>query len=145
VNQITTWLLLALVAVPLAGTARADSVTATLQVSAVVLPHARLQADPAPVAITATDVQRGYRDVSRRYSLKTNAPDRIVLQLNPRLGLTDAVEVGGLRAPLHMEESGLEVIQPLATEFTLTYRLWLKPNVPPGEYELPVQVVASLR
>jgi hypothetical protein len=139
------WLLLALVAVSCAGTARAETTSANLQVSAVVLPHVHLQQDTAPVDITAADIERGYRDVARRYTMVTNEPGRVLLQLNPRLGLTDAVDIAGLRAPLHMADSSLEVSQPLAREFTLTYRLWLKAAAQPGSYALPVQVAAVLR
>ena len=139
------WLVLALAAAAFAGTARAETATATLQVSAVVLPHVRLQQDTAPVAITAADIQRGYRDVERRYTLETNEPERVLLQLNPRSGLTDSVDVAGLRAPLRMADSTIEISQPLARQFTLTYRLWLNAAAVPGSYALPVQVAAVLR
>jgi hypothetical protein len=118
---------------------------ANLQVSARVLPHARLQADASPVSITAADVQRGYLDVSRHYRLQTNAPDRVVLQLNPRVGLTESIDIDGFQAPLRMTDSSLEIIQPLAGEFTVHYRLWLSAVAMPGEYEIPVQVAALLR
>jgi hypothetical protein len=139
------WLALALVAALPLEAARADSARALLQVSAQVLPHVRLQSDDSSVAITAADVQRGYRDVSRQYQLKTNAPDRVVLQLDPRLGLTEAIEVQGLQAPVRVSELGTEVTQPFGPSFTLTYRLWLQPEAAPGEYELPVRVTAIVR
>jgi hypothetical protein len=139
------WRILALVAVACAGTAQAESTSATLQVSAVVVPHVRLQQDPAPVEITAADIQRGYRDVARHYTMVTNEPGRVLLQLNPRLGLTDGVDIAGLRAPLQMTDSSLEVGQSFAREFTLTYRLWLNSAAQPGSYQLPVQVAAVLR
>jgi hypothetical protein len=119
--------------------------SATLPVSAVVLPHLRLQQDASPVDITSADIARGYRDVSRRYRLETNEPERVLLQLNPRLGLTDGVEIGGLHAPLHMADATIEISQPLERQFTLTYRLWLNAAAVPGHYELPVQVAAVLR
>ena len=139
------WLLLALVAALHPGTAGAETASANLQVSAQVLPHARLQADTSPVSITAADVQRGYLDVSRHYQLKTNAPDRVVLQLNPRVGLTDSIEVEGFQALVRMQDTSLEITQPLAREFTLNYRLWLSAGAMPGEYALPVQVAALIR
>ena len=119
--------------------------SATLPVSAVVLPHVRLQQDASPVVISSADIARGYRDVSRRYTLVTNDPERVLLQLNPRLGLTDGVDIEGLRAPLHMADGTVEISQPLAREFTLTYRLWLNAAAMPGSYALPVQVAAVLR
>jgi hypothetical protein len=139
------WLLLAFVAALHLGTARAETVSANLQVSVQVLPHAQLQTDASPVSISAADVQRGYLDVSRHYQIKTNAPDRVVLQLNPRIGLTDSIDVEGFQALVHMQDSSLEITQPLAREFTLNYRLWLTAGAMPGEYALPVQVTALLR
>jgi hypothetical protein len=139
------WVLLALVAVACTGTARAETASANLQVSVVVRPHVQLVADPSRVTITTADIQRGYRDVSRHYELVTNAPERVVLQLNPRLGLTDAIDIAGLQAPLRMSDASLEVTQPLAREFVLSYRLWLGSAARPGDYEVPVQVSALLR
>jgi len=141
----SVWRLLAFVAALHLGTARAETVSANLQVSVQVLPHAQLQTDAAPVSITAADVQRGYLDVSRHYQLKTNAPDRVTLQLNPRIGLTDSIDIQGLQAPVSMGDMSIETMQPLAREFTLNYRLWLSAGALPGDYALPVQVVALLR
>ena len=139
------WLLLAIVAALHLGTARAETASANLQISVQVLPHARVQGDASPVTVTAADVQRGYLDVSRHYQLKTNAPDRVVLQLNPRVGLTNSIDIRGLQAPVRMGDTSLEITQPLAREFTLTYRLWLSAAALPGDYALPVQVAALLR
>ncbi|MDH4105144.1 MAG: hypothetical protein OEV39_03400 [Gammaproteobacteria bacterium] len=110
-----------------------------------VLPHVRLQQDSAPVDITAADIQRGYRDVARHYTVKTNGLERVLLQLNPRLGITHRVDITGLIAPLQMMDASLEVGQLLAREFTLTYRLWLNAAAQPGSYQLPVQVAAVMR
>jgi hypothetical protein len=139
------WLLLAFVAALHLGTARAEITSANLQVSVRVLPRAQLQADASPVTVTAADVQRGYLDVSRHYQLRTNTPDRVVLQLNPRVGLTNSIDIQGFQSPLHMGDLGLEVAQPFQREFTLSYRLWLSAAATPGEYELPVQLAAIIR
>jgi len=139
------WLLLAFVAALHVGTARAEMTSANLQVSAQVLPQAQLRVDASPVTVTAADVQRGYLDVSRQYQLRTNTPDRVVLQLNPRVGLTDSIDIQGFQSPLHMDDLGLEVAQPFEREFTLSYRLWLNAAATPGEYALPLQVVAMIR
>ena len=104
-----------------------------------------MQADVSPVSVTAVDVRRGYLDVSRHYQLQTNAPDRVVLQLNPRIGLTDSIEIDGFQAPLRMTDASLEITQPFAREFTVNYRLWLSAGAMPGEYEIPVQIAALLR
>lgn len=127
------------------GLVRAETDAANLQVSIQVLPHAQLQADATPVSITAADVQRGYLDVSRHYRLQTNAPDRVVLQLNPRVGLTDSIDVTGFGSPVSMGNVGVEVTQRFARDFTLSYRLWLNAAATPGEYPLPVQLAATVR
>jgi hypothetical protein len=44
-----------------------------------------------------------------------------------------------------MADATIEVSQPLARQFTLTYRLWLNAAAVPGNYALPVQVAAVLR
>jgi hypothetical protein len=87
----------------------------------------------------------GYLDVSRHYQLQTNAPDQVVLQLNPRVGLTDSIDIDGFQAPLRMTDSSLEIAQPFARDFTVSFRLWLSAAAMPGEYALPVQVAALLR
>lgn len=137
------WLAASALAPP--GMVRAATSSVTLQVSAQVLPHAQLQADTAPVTITAADVRRGYLDVARQYRMRTNAPDRVVLQLNPRVGLTDAIDVQGLQAPVRMGDVSLEIMPPRDREFTLRYRLWLSAGATPGDYPLPVQLAAFVR
>jgi hypothetical protein len=127
------------------GAARADTASTSMRVSAQVLPHARLETSAAPVQVTATDLQRGYIDISRQYRLRTNAPERVVLQINPRLGLTSAIDIDGLQSPLRMRDLGIEVTQPLRSEFTLQYRLWLDAAARPGAYELPLLVAAIVR
>ncbi|MGB7904306.1 MAG: hypothetical protein WCF43_06420 [Steroidobacteraceae bacterium] len=139
------WLSLGLLAALHLGTVRAEVASANLQVSVQVLPHVSLRADASPVSITPADVQRGYLDVSRHYQLQSNAPDRVVLQLNPRVGLTDAIDIDGFQAPLRMRDASLEIAQPFAREFTVNYRLWLSAGAMPGEYALPVQVAALIR
>jgi hypothetical protein len=138
-------LALAVVAALHSSAAQPETARAHLQVSAQVLPHARLQGDDSRVAITANDIQRGYRDITRQYRLRTNAPDRVVLQLNPRVGLTDSIEIRGFQAPVRMTDSSLEISQPWGSAFTLEYRLWLSAGSVPGDYALPVQVAAILR
>jgi len=139
------WLGLALIAALPLEAARADTASASLQVSAQVLPHVRLQADDSPVAITAGDIERGYHDISRHYRLQTNAPDRVVLQLNPRIGLTDFIDIEGFQAAVRMTDASVQISQPWGRAFTLSYRLWLNAGALPGDYALPVQVSALVR
>ncbi|HEX9206611.1 MAG TPA: hypothetical protein VF851_00110 [Steroidobacteraceae bacterium] len=129
------------------GSARADVASAPLQVSAQVLPHASLQAAASAVSflVTAADVERGYVDVRRHYLLQTNAPDRVAVQIHPRVGLAVAVDVAGFASPLRLLDTSLEVTVPAGRDLDLSFRLWLNDGVAPGEYPLPLQLAAVVR
>lgn len=139
-------LLVGLVVFP-GGSAQADVASANMHVSAQVLPHARFDdlAAPVPVVVTAADVERGFVDVSRQYRVRTNAPERVLIQVHPRVGLTQAIDIDGFAAPLRLEDTSLEVSQLPARDFTLSFRLWLGPGAAPGEYPLPVHLAAAVR
>jgi hypothetical protein len=118
-----------------------------MAVSARVLPHVRLEAPAArdSIIVTPTDLTRGYVEVSRHYRLTSNAPDRVLLQVNPRLGLTQAIEIEGLGPTLRLVDTGVEIAPSLASDLDLTFRLWLAPGVGAGEYPLPLQLAAVVR
>lgn len=125
---------------------QATDVATPMTISARVLPHARLEGPTGPSAITLTsaDLARGYVDVARRYRLSTNAPGRVVLLLNPRLGLTEAIDVAGFGPTLRMHDEGLEIAAD-AAEIDLSFRLWLRPGLAAGEYPLPLQLAAVVQ
>ena len=130
-------------ALPLGG-AGAESVTAPLQVSARVLPHIRL--DPlAPVSarltVTASDVRRGYVDVAHRYALRTNAPDRVRLQVRP-LARYARVSIEGLGSSVPLADEPVELSPLPGRDVAFEVRLWLDPDLEPGDYPAPVQVLA---
>jgi hypothetical protein len=124
----------------------AGEVRTSLQVSATVVAHARIETVAAglPVTVVAADVVRGYVDVSRHYRMRTNAPERALIQLQPKTGLTQAIDVAGLGAPIRLVDSSVGIGRSLPREFDLSFRLWLEPGVVPGEYALPVQVSAAI-
>jgi hypothetical protein len=124
----------------------AGEVRTSLQVSATVVAHARIDSvDSAqPVTVAAVDVVRGYVDVSRRYRLRTNAPHQALIQLQPKAGLTHAIDVAGLGAPVRLVDRAVSVGQSVPREFALSFRLWLEPAVVPGQYAMPVQVSAAI-
>lgn len=141
----TTLAALALLLVPL-GDACGDEASARMQVSAVVLPHARLVGlDGSTVAVTAGDLERGYVDVVRRYEVRSNAPDRLLLQFHPRVGLTQAVDIHAFGGEVRLHDTTVEFAQPVRGIFAVTYRLWLGAEVMPGHHPLPVEVVAAVR
>jgi hypothetical protein len=128
------------------GSAWGDVASQRLPVSATVLPHARLVgAGTEPrVAVTPADVERGYVDVQHHYQLRTNVPDRVAIQIHPRVGLAAAVDVAGFDAAVRLVDTSLEVSAPARRELDVSFRLWLSPHVAPGEYPLPLQMAAIL-
>ena len=143
------WLLLALVAALHLGTARAETASANLQVSAYVAPSASIEAvgTPAAVVLTAADLALGYKDVSASYLVSSNDPRGYLLQFSSRAGLTCAIEVRGLGAPVEVGGFGAEVLQfgrPMhADQINLQYRLHLTADARSGEYVMPVVVAAT--
>jgi hypothetical protein len=130
------------------GSPGADATSAHLQVSARVVAHARLEPSAAAattVIVSAADIERGYLDVVRHYELRTNAPERVSLQIHPRVGLTEAVDIEGLGDTLRLVDDSLEVATLRANVLDLTFRLWLSSGVAPGAYPLPWQLAASVR
>jgi len=143
----SVWLLLALLAcVP--TQVEADTQRAELRVSTYVAPVARVDAADAPgtFVVTAADLTVGYKDVSARYRVSTNTAHGYLLQFSGRSGLTRAIEVRGLGAPVELGVFGADVAQfngPRRAELNLNYRLHLASDLRPGEYPLPVSVAAT--
>lgn len=139
-------LLSALSVFPLGG-AWADVGSQALPVSATVLPHARLiETSPdTTLTVAPADVERGYVDVQQRYELRTNAPDRVAVQIHPRVGLAEAVDIAGFDGAVRLVATSLEVSAPARQNLDVSLRVWLVPGVTPGEYPLPVHLAAVLR
>jgi hypothetical protein len=128
-----------------AGSAFGDEASTRMQVSAIVLPDARIVRLDAPtLVITAADLERGYLDVVRRYEVRSNAPDRLLLQFFVRGNLARSVEVRGLGAPLAIGPLGGQLcLDPPGApgrDLALGFRIQLDPDVVPGIYPLPVVV-----
>lgn len=126
----------------MAGEARAN-----FTVSAIVPVRVTLAAldEPAELAISAADLERGYKDVAATYRVTHNDRRGYLLSLSPRVGLAREVEVQGLGAGLVVREETVEVLQnglPGSHELALGFRLVLDPAAVPGRYPLPVLVTA---
>jgi hypothetical protein len=143
------WLLLAFVAALHLGTARAETVSTNLLVSAYVAPRTSVEAVGAAdtITLTAADLVLGYKDVSARYRVSSNEAHGYMLQFSTRAGLTRAIEVRGLGAPVELGVFGAEVPQSglprHAGELELQFRLQLAADARPGEYAMPVAVSAN--
>jgi hypothetical protein len=140
------WLLLALVAALHLGTARAETASTNLLVSAYVAPRTSIEASGAPdaVVLTAADLALGYKDVSASYLVSSNDARGYMLRFSARAGVTRAIEVRGLGAPVEVGVFGLDVPQfgrPMhSDEIKLQYRLHLTADARPGQYAMPVAV-----
>ena len=143
------WLLLALVAALHFGTARAETASANLLVSAYVAPEASIEAigTPDAVVLTAEDLALGYKDVSASYLVSSNVARGYMLRFSARTGLARAIEVRGLGAPIEVGVFGAEVprfgLTPHSDRISLQYRLHLTAEARPGKYAMPVAVAAT--
>ena len=135
-------LALATAAPVMAGEARAS-----FTVSVVVPARVTLTAldQPAELAISTADLERGYKDVAATYRVSYNDRRGYLLSLSPRIGVTREVEVQGLDATLVMRGESVEVVRlglPGSHELALGFRFVLDPAASPGRYPLPVLVTA---
>ncbi len=125
--------------------AAADSVRAHFLVGAVVEPRLSIATLSAPerVWVTRADLARGYLDVAARYRIASNDGRGYLLHFDTRTGLTRAIEVVGLAAPLTLGDAGADMHQRVGVgerDYALRYRLHLAPQAQVGSYELPVRV-----
>jgi len=128
--------------------ARADTRQAQFLVQVTVPARASLVAaeQPAHLSVSEEDLVRGYKDVSARYVVESNARQGWLLQLSPRLGITQHIEVRGLSGTVLVRDEGVEVFRPRTREperLELHYRLVLAPDARPGTYDMPVHVAAT--
>jgi hypothetical protein len=127
------------------ATALAESASARMQVSARVLPHVRLEPVDHPttsLTLTAADVANGYVDVAHRYTLRTNAPERVRLRFQPRAAYARSITIEGFGAAVLLRDEPVELSLAPARDLSFTLRLWLAPGFEPGDYPSPVQVFA---
>jgi hypothetical protein len=135
-------------AVLLAGPAMADQARARFTVSAVVPKRVTLTVleQPSQLAVSAEDIERGYKDVTARYQVRHNDRNGYLLHLVPRVGLTRQIEVRGLAAEVVLGDADLAIRQASAGrlhDFELAFRFVLDPAARPGSYALPVHVTAA--
>ncbi len=144
-TRVQVWLVPLLVLV--SSNAWSDVASDTIQVSARVLPHARLdsQDTATTLRITPADLERGYVEVTQHYSLRTNAPDRVALRLQTRLDYAGSIEVAGFGAVWELLDDPIELAPPARDAFDLTFRVWLSPQLGAGEYAPPWDVAVVVR
>ncbi len=128
--------------------AMAGQERASFTVSAVVPARVTLTPldEPAELAISAADLERGYKEVAATYRVSHNDRRGYLLSLSPRIGVTREVEVRGLTTAFVVREESVEIVQgggpPGSRELALGFRFLLDPGAVPGSYRLPVLVTA---
>jgi hypothetical protein len=143
-RSLGAFLLLALVA---GAGARAETEQARFVVSATVPARVTIEAlgQSGRLVITADDVQRGYKDVSARFLVSHNTARGWVLQLAPRIGITEQIKVTGLSTDVVLREESVEVYRPATTgreDISLGFHMLLDADAEPGAYDMPVHVTA---
>ena len=122
--------------------------TATLLITARVLPRATIQFHQGPdLQITADDVRRGYVDAEAPLAIGTPNTGQRGVQLlftvqNPHVR---HVRLDGLGASLHLRADGGSTLLRAGPHgnVPLQFRFYLAPDTPAGRYRWPVQVEAS--
>lgn len=122
---------------------------AILSVSATVTPVARIElAPPAPLSISAADVQRGYVDTPRPLRLRvfSNSRAGFMLDIVTQSPWFTAVAIDGLDGSVTLGAEGGTIVQrsPGATSKTLSLhmRFKLADGLAPGLYAWPLQLQA---
>lgn len=107
--------------------------------------------EPAAVLeVSAADVERGYAELAARYRVDSTGTRGYLLQVAPRVGLADRVEISGLGVDVVLADLPIEIYRSAAgcgtrgctDELALRLRLLLNPAARPGRYPLPVQLDA---
>lgn len=129
--------------------AAAGGTQASVQVTATVLKHARINiiAAPATLVISESDVARGYLDVPvpTEILIRSNNPDGYMLQFAADGGLVRRMSIGGLADEIELDGAGTVVVrgQPagISTErLTLRFRLLLSQQAHAGTYVWPMRL-----
>ena len=140
------YLMACLLASWLPSAAAAESANmAQMQVSARVLSHVRLEpVGPVATSVTVTpaDLEQGYVDVAHRYTVRTNAPERVRLRFQPQATCARSITIEGFGGAVPLRDEPVELSPRPGRELAFTVRLWLPAGVAPGECPWPVQVVA---
>lgn len=144
---------LALLAVAIGEPARAGNASASVAVSARVLPRTvgSVESSETRLLITAADLQRGYLDVSlaTRLRVTSNEPNGYLLVFDFSPDVIRSIIVRGLGTDAKVSASGGWIPQPYTgpetKAFDLSYRLLLAGNASAGSYSWPVSVSVNPR
>ena len=140
------------IAAPQASAAETRHAAGIMQVSATVLPFARVQPTQqvSSLQITPRDVARGYVDVPSASVLevKTNSRHGVILRFDNMAEFVKSIKVSGLGGEVELGASGGDVVERhsgyevAGRALMLGYRFRLDPNAQPGTYTWPLMVSA---
>lgn len=140
------------IAAPQASAAETRHAAGTMQVSAMVLPFARVQPTQqvSSLRITPQDVARGYVDVPSASVLevKTNSRHGVILRFDNMAEFVKSIKISGLGGDIELGASGGDVVERhsgyevAGRALMLGYRFRLDPNAQPGTYAWPLMVSA---
>ena len=124
--------------------------TSTLSVSAVVLPHVKLDviAQSKQLRVTSGDISKGYVDVPRgsQIDIKTNSRDGYVLAFDNLPEQFKAVQISGFEGAVEIGAEGGTVVQRQrslqAAQLQLSYRFIFANDMRPGDYPWPLTLSA---
>ncbi len=142
--------LLSFVTISSTSMAYAAPRTGTLGVSAVVLPHVKLNitAQTSQLRVTQADISKGYVDVpaGSHIDVKTNSRNGYVLAFNNLPAQFKAVQISGLEGAVEIGAEGGNVVQRQqgvqTAQLQLGYRFIFAGDMRPGDYAWPVTVSA---
>jgi hypothetical protein len=133
------------VTAPCAGVL-ADSAATLFVVSAQVVPRIQLlsEAERRSLSISPADLARGELELELAYRVVSNDPRGFVLEVAPRLGLAELVEVRIEDTRAELTDLPLEFLQRErgVRELRVRYRVRLREGLRPGEYPLPWRLSA---
>jgi hypothetical protein len=147
-KTITAFLLLAtLVAL---SPASAAPISTQLSVSVQVVARTILTVDsqPSTIAISPTDVARGYVEVPQAvlFHVRSNAANGYAVQFEPISGPFSRADINWDNTTATVSADGTWVTRPYqqgTTVGALSVRLMLSPTAAPGSYAWPVRVAAN--
>jgi hypothetical protein len=102
--------------------------------------------EPATILLTQADLAQGYKVIDVRYRVYAAGTSRYLLNITPRTGLAEWVDVEGLGAPVRLGTTDVTVLQQApanVSELRLRLRLELRSGLLPGNHALPVRLSVS--
>jgi hypothetical protein len=102
--------------------------------------------EPTTVLLTDANLEQGYKVIDVRYRVHTAGTSRYLLNIAPRTGLAEWVDVEGLGAPVRLGATDVTVLQQApanVSELRLRLRVELRAGVPAGDHALPLRLSVS--